>query len=126
MDSHNIFKRYHTHGLNESGSSVLGWPSLDDKIGHLFLFFNIPMAQFKIEYGVGGGYNDITEEVIEADNLDQANQIAYESSIEVFDSYGIFENQNDPEDYEGLSPEDAHSAYLEEVERWVVYNAESV
>jgi hypothetical protein len=84
------------------------------------------MAQFKIEYGVGGGYNDINEEVIEADSLDEAIQNAYEFSIQVFESYSILETQNDPEDYEGLSSEDYQSFYHEEVERWVVYNAEEI
>ena len=35
------------------------------------LFFSF-MTQFRITYGVGGGYNDISTEIIEADMLNDA------------------------------------------------------
>ena len=82
------------------------------------------MAQFRIEFGVGGGYNDIITEVIEANSLDEAVEAAYLSAIEVFESYGIFEDQNDVEEFD--NDDDYQAAYDEEVERWCSYSAESI
>lgn len=81
------------------------------------------MPKFLITYGVGGGYNDITKEVIEAENLDSANQDAYEASIQVFDGYSICEEHNDTDD---LSEEEYQELYHEELERWCSYHAEPV
>jgi hypothetical protein len=82
------------------------------------------MAQFRIEFGVGGGYNDIITEVIEANSLDEAVEAAYLSAIEVFESYGIFEDQNDVEEFD--NDDDYQAAYDEEVERWCSYSAEPI
>jgi hypothetical protein len=82
------------------------------------------MAQFQIEFGVGGGYNDISTEVIEANSLDEAVQAAYLSAVDVFESYGIFEDQNDVEEFD--NDDDYQAAYDEEVERWCSYSAESI
>lgn len=78
------------------------------------------MKKFKVVYGVGGGYNYIQEEVLEFSSLEEAVEYAYESSVDIFDSYGIFdENQEcDEEEYEYLR--------LEEVERWCSYYAEEL
>ena len=81
------------------------------------------MTQFNITYGVGGGYNDMATEMIEADSLDSANRIAYESAVEVFESYGIFDSQNPDYDYDS---EDYQEDYQEEVESWIDYSAEEV
>jgi hypothetical protein len=77
------------------------------------------MTQFKITYGVGGGYNDITEEVIEADNLNEAEQIAYELAVEVFNSYGIYDENDMTDEYD-------ESEYQESIERWIDCSAEAV
>jgi hypothetical protein len=82
------------------------------------------MAQFQIEFGVGGGYNDISTEVIEANSLDEAVQAAYLSAVDVFESYGIFEDQNDVEEFD--NDDDYQAAYDEEVERWCSYSAEPI
>jgi hypothetical protein len=83
------------------------------------LFFLI-MTQFKITYGVGGGYNDISEQIIEVDNLNEAEQIAYELAVEVFNSYGVYEeNDMTIEEYD-------ESEYQESIERWIDYSAEAV
>jgi len=79
------------------------------------------MAQFQIEYGIGGGYNVNHKEVIEADNLDEAQQIAYEQSVEVFESYNVFGRQNNVDDFE--DEDDCQAAYDEEVDRWCSYSA---
>ena len=77
------------------------------------------MTQFKITYGVGGGYNDITEEVIEAANLNEAERIAYELAVGVFDSYGVYEENDMTDEYD-------ESEYQESIERWIDYSAEAV
>ena len=78
------------------------------------------MTQFKITYGVGGGYNDISEQIIEVDNLNEAEQIAYELAVEVFNSYGVYEeNDMTIEEYD-------ESEYQESIERWIDYSAEAV
>lgn len=83
------------------------------------------MAHFKITYGVGGGYNDITNEVLEFDNIEQAEEYAYERSIDVFNSYGIFEEHDLYEDEE-FTEYDYELMYNESVERWVTYDAVEV
>ena len=82
-------------------------------------FIFLIMSQFKITYGVGGGYNDISEHIIEAANLNEAEQIAYELAVEVFDSYGIYEEQDMGDEYD-------ESEYQESIERWIDYSAEAV
>ena len=79
------------------------------------------MKKFKVVYGVGGGYNDIQEDVFEFSSLEEAEKYAYESAVDIFDSYSIFDELNqecDEEDYEYL--------YNEEVERWCSYYAEEL
>ena len=77
------------------------------------------MTQFKITYGVGGGYNDISEEIIDAETLDEANQIAYEMAVTVFDSYGIYEEYDMTDEYD-------ESEYQDSIESWCDYDAEPV
>jgi hypothetical protein len=74
------------------------------------------MTQFKITYGVGGGYNDITEEVIESDSLELAERHAYVAAVQIFDSYGIYEDEI--EDGEWCAGE-----YQECLESWIDYSA---
>ena len=79
------------------------------------------MKKFKVVYGVGGGYNDIQKEVLEFSSLEEAEEYAYESAVDIFNSYSIFDEINqecDEEDYEYL--------YNEEVERWCSYYAEEL
>ena len=78
--------------------------------------FLLTMTQFKITYGVGGGYNDITEEVIESDSLELAERDAYDAAVQIFDSYGIYEDGI--EDGEWNDEE-----YLECLESWIDYSA---
>lgn len=77
------------------------------------------MEKFKITYGVGGGYNDIQEEVIEAKDLDAARAIAYEMAQDVFDIYGIYDNEVEFAKEDDNEPVD----YNECLESWIDYNA---
>jgi hypothetical protein len=77
------------------------------------------MTQFRITYGVGGGYNDISTEIIEANTLNDAVHTAYERSVEVFDSYGVYEENDMTDAYD-------ESEYQESIERWIDYSVEPV
>ena len=77
------------------------------------------MTQFRITYGVGGGYNDISEQIIEVDNLNEAEQIAYELAVEVFESYGVYEENDMTDEYD-------ESEYQESIERWIDYSVEPI
>lgn len=86
------------------------------------------MNSYRIRYGVGGGYNDINEEIVQAVNEDQAGRIAYECAVEVFESYGIFDKVSERYSYadagDDISEEDENeiqSRYEEEVDRWCRY-----
>lgn len=79
------------------------------------------MAQYQITYGVGGGYNDITEEVLEFNTQDEAEQYAYESAIDVYDSYGVFENEYGDEEYE--CEEDYAQDRYTSIDSWCNYSA---
>jgi hypothetical protein len=81
------------------------------------------MAQFIIRYGVGGGYNDIQTEVLESDNLREAERYAYEGACEMFESYGVFNDSYPDYDY---SSEDYEAEYNEELERWIEYSARPI
>ena len=81
---------------------------------------------FQISYGIGGGYNVHETELIEATDLNEAIQIAYECSLNLFESYGVFDNQVYEEELEGLDDEERQGLYMEEAERWIDYHAEEV
>lgn len=81
---------------------------------------------FQISYGIGNGYNVHETELIDATDLNEANQIAYECSLNLFEYYGVFDNQVPEEELEGLNDEEIQGLYMEEVERWIEYDAEQV
>ena len=81
------------------------------------------MAQFEIRYGIGGGYNDMQTEVIEVDDLQQAERDAYDAACEMFESYDVFGNQNPDYDYDSEGYQDD---YNEERENWIEYSARPV
>lgn len=80
------------------------------------------MKLFNIEYGVGGGYNDIHNKEIEANSLGEAIEIAYQSAIEVFELYSVFDQHDNEGNYE--TEDDYQTAYNESVDRWCQYHAE--
>lgn len=82
------------------------------------------MAKFKIEYGLGGGYNINEVEIVECDCLDEAQQWAYESAVGIFESYGIFDYEGCVA--EGYTDEDLDEAYSQEIEAWCRYRAEEI
>jgi hypothetical protein len=86
----------------------------------------IQMATFKVTYGVGGGYNDIRTEVLEFDTFEEAEQYAYESSVEVYESYGIFEEDEECTEDEESTEDDYETMHQESIERWVSYSAVEV
>lgn len=78
------------------------------------------MTQYQITYGVGGGYNDIRDQVIDADSHDEAIQIAYELAVEVFESYGIADDHY-------FSDEELEEGQLQElIEEWCDFDAVAI
>ncbi len=85
--------------------------------------------KFKITYGLGGGFNDIRDEVIEAPNIDKANVVAYDMAVEVFQEYeGLhgLRTIQDIMDEEDVDEDEAEEIYREEMESWLDYGAEPV
>jgi hypothetical protein len=80
------------------------------------------MAQYQITYGAS--YNEEETDVIEANTHDEAETIAYQAAMELFESYGIFSNQRGDEEFE--SDEEYNAAYMEEAESWINYSAELI
>lgn len=78
------------------------------------------MARFEIRYGLSGGYNDIQTEIIEVDNLEQAQRDAFDAACEMFEDYNVFGNQNPDYDYDS---EDYQNDYNEERESWIECSA---
>lgn len=81
------------------------------------------MARYRISYGLGGGFNVHETDEVEAVNEDQATEYAYIAATELFEFYGVFDNQNPGYDYES---EDYEQDYEDEMNRWVDYSAELV
>ena len=82
------------------------------------------MAQFQITFGVTGGYAEMITEMIEADTLEQANRIAYNQACDMYDSYGVFENEYPDWDYD--SDSDYVTVRSESIDSWCEYYAEPV
>jgi hypothetical protein len=84
------------------------------------------VPKYCIRYGIGGGYNDITFDIIEANSLDEAADQAYQGARDKYDSYGLEDKvaeNHDEEDWEALSEEDKETAVNEDFESWAEYSA---
>jgi predicted nuclease of restriction endonuclease-like RecB superfamily len=84
------------------------------------------MPKYKIIYGIF----EENEEVIEAKNQEEAERIAYEFAVEVYESYeglhGI-RSENDILNEEAyITIEEAYDIYKEEVENTIFYSAEEI
>jgi len=80
--------------------------------------------KFFVKYGVGGGYDDISAEIVDVDSQEEADRYAYEASINVYQMYDIFYSQNDEEELAEMSEEELEDAELEDMESWISYSAE--
>ena len=83
---------------------------------------------FIIQYGVGGGYNDIDNyEVVIADDIDSATTQAYYKAIEQYEMYegsgGIRSVEEIMEEDDIDDENDAYDLYNEEREGWLEYDA---
>lgn len=77
-----------------------------------------------IRYGMGGGYGGSGDwEETTADTEDEANEWAYESACEEFESSGEFDYDDFREEYPDASDEDEWEAYCQERESWIAYEA---
>ena len=82
---------------------------------------------FIIGYGLSGGYGGIHDyEVIEAENLEEAENHAYEKACEYYESYIDGANLRDTDhivEEEGVDEEEAYEIFCEEREDWLEYVA---
>lgn len=85
------------------------------------------MTKFQIRYGLGGSFGELCEwEIIDAKNLDEAMDEAYQKSIEVYESYeGLYGLPTIDEvmESEGVNRQQALEIYEEERESWLDYEA---
>jgi len=86
------------------------------------------MALYRIRYGMGGGFGGCGNwEEIEADNLSDAESLAYELVCEEYDSYaglhGILSVKEIMEE-EGCNEEKALEFYNDDRESWIEYEVE--
>lgn len=96
------------------------------------------MGKYKIEYGIGGGYNIEEEEIIECNSLEEAEEIAFEQACEMYESYepvSWSDIEDNPEDYgiddiEEMSEEEKEECiqdvYNEVRESWINYSAAEI
>lgn len=93
------------------------------------------MAEFKIYYGLGGGFGGAKfSHIEECKTRAEAEEIAYQLAIEEYESYGgyhgltsqeeICENLEDFGLEEDATDEDIWEAYMEEVNSWISYHVE--
>ncbi len=81
-----------------------------------------------IGYGLGGGFGGIQDfEVIQADNLEEAENYAFESACEVYEGYvgmyGLRDISEIMEEDEIEDEEEAIQVYEEERDNWLEYSA---
>jgi predicted nuclease of restriction endonuclease-like RecB superfamily len=84
------------------------------------------MPKYKIIYGIF----EENEEIIEAKNQEEAERMAYEFAVEVYESYeglhGIRSEDDILNEEENITIEDAYDIYKEEVENTIFYSAEEI
>ena len=84
--------------------------------------------KFKIKYGLGSGFGGANnEEIIDVGSLEEAEQWAYESACEEYDSYAGMYGLRDVEqiiEEDEVSEDDAIDIYGSEREDWLDYSAE--
>lgn len=95
------------------------------------------MAKFELFAGMGGSLGGAQScGIYEYDNIEEADQAAYELAVEEYQSYeglhGIPSYEEVYESYieqygdEDLDEEIVREYYIEEIESWIVYYAERV
>lgn len=89
------------------------------------------MPKYKIFTGLGGGFGGATEHIIEEfENLEDAEEYAWEEACEEYESYGgmhgLFNREEALEEYSDLTEEDLDAMYDEDRENWIEYWAELV
>jgi len=88
--------------------------------------------KFRIRYGLGGGFGgceNMEWEEIEAEDLDEANKIAWQGACEEYDSmvglHGIRDIEEIMEE-DDCNEEEAEMEMQEDKESWIDYEAEEI
>lgn len=74
------------------------------------------MQKFQITYGLGGDYKVHFSDVIEADSMNQAEEVAYNRSVDVFNTYRVFEEQCKHVEYNNDEEREMH--YHAAIDGW--------
>lgn len=88
--------------------------------------------KFKIRYALSGGFGGVENvdwEEIEADNLEDAENQAYQSAIEEYESYEGMHGLRTTEEImeeDKVSEDEAYEIYKEEREGWLDYEAKEI
>ena len=89
--------------------------------------------KFRIRYGLGGGFGgceNVEWEEIEDEDLDEANEIAWQSACEEYDSmiglHGIRDIDEIMEEDDCEDEEEAEEILNEDRESWIEYEAEEI
>lgn len=88
--------------------------------------------KFEIRYALSGGFGGCKNkdwEEIEADDLEEANKIAYQSACEEYESYvGLYglREVSDIMEEDGVDETDAEIIYLDERENWLEYEVREI
>ena len=78
------------------------------------------MALYRLSFGLCGGFNVNETAEVEADNENEAVEYAYNAARELFEFYGVFENEypNYVDTWDSYEQD-----YEDELQRWVYYSA---
>ena len=85
--------------------------------------------KYKVEYGLGGGFNDVRDEIKDFKGRKEAEDYSYQSAIEVYQEYeGIhgIRTVEDIMDEDDVDEGEAEDIYREERESWLEYGATPV
>lgn len=88
------------------------------------------IKRFRIRYGLGGGLSSTIDEFVHPyDSLEDAEDDAYESACEVYESYGHATGRRSIDEImrdELVTEQEAEEIWIEDRERWLVYSATEV
>ena len=85
------------------------------------------MAKFTITYGLNGGFNTETEEIIDVDSIADANQHAWELACNEYDQFAGGNGLRDTTEImieDDVDEIEAEEIFNEEREGWLNYSAE--
>lgn len=87
------------------------------------------MNQYRIIYGLGGGFNIKSEGVYECKSTEEAEELGYELAMQEYDGYAGMYGLRDIDmimEQDECSEDEANGIYLEEASSWIYYEVDEV